>query len=693
MRSDLKRRNVDKPLNPAGRQEPRRPPPGSRHRRSHGRANGSARRSWPAARGLRRDVSGSSGPFVFGEPASRVDWRRSAREGRAFVREREWEAAHTVWIWFDRSASMRSGRASPPSRRSSAPPCLRLPSPTCACAAANVRVSSGSPGRSSSQGVVERFAEAIAADERLHGVSEDGIAAACSSRGAVDGPADQRFSKRSCRNRADDPRDQRARGDRRTGDDRRSDRGDLSLHRPYRISSSCRRAESRRLAPRIYATPYLRRLAEHRARLREACALIGWGMAVHRTDASPAEILLALRGRLSAPGSGRHVAERLTDAGTPASPSSPPPFSSPSSGSGCFTTSCGSARRRRAASSFRRCRLLLGLDPKEAEPARSPWPITVLRLLIGALIILAMAQPLWNSLAGRPGGGPLLVLVDDGWAAAPNVPDADRLCAPADRSGGAFRARRRAPAAIAGRTGHRAARSGRGRRTAARARPQPYAPPRKDALAAIQRFLQRQPATEILWIADGVELGDAKGFAEGLADAHPRRVRRHRRQRRARARGRRKSRQGSLDVRLTRSATKAPAGGAVRALDAQGREVGRADFDFGSGLAATARFELPVELRNQVDPCRDRRRSLGRRDLARGRTLPPQARRDRVGRQRRRRPAAAGAELLPSPRLAALRGHRRMRTTPPRIPILALLAEKPSVLVLADMSVRAWTRT
>src|SRR6516225_743271 len=61
-------------------------------------------------------------------------------------------------------------------------------------------------------------------------------------------------------------------------------------------------------------------------------------------------------------------------------------------------------------------RLLLGLDPKKAEPARSPWPITALRLLIGALIILAMAQPLWNSLAGPPGGGPLLVLVDDGWA-------------------------------------------------------------------------------------------------------------------------------------------------------------------------------------------------------------------------------------------------------------------------------------
>ena len=44
--------------------------------------------------------------FVFGEPAHRIDWRRSARDDHLYVREREWEAAHTVWIWPDRSPSM-----------------------------------------------------------------------------------------------------------------------------------------------------------------------------------------------------------------------------------------------------------------------------------------------------------------------------------------------------------------------------------------------------------------------------------------------------------------------------------------------------------------------------------------------------------------------------------------------------------
>jgi uncharacterized protein (DUF58 family) len=44
--------------------------------------------------------------FISGEPAHRVDWRRSARDEHLYVREREWEAAHTVWLWPDRSASM-----------------------------------------------------------------------------------------------------------------------------------------------------------------------------------------------------------------------------------------------------------------------------------------------------------------------------------------------------------------------------------------------------------------------------------------------------------------------------------------------------------------------------------------------------------------------------------------------------------
>ncbi|MDX3926907.1 MAG: DUF58 domain-containing protein [Shinella sp.] len=45
-------------------------------------------------------------PYVDGESLSRIDWRRSARDDHTYVRDREWEAAHTIWIWADLSPSM-----------------------------------------------------------------------------------------------------------------------------------------------------------------------------------------------------------------------------------------------------------------------------------------------------------------------------------------------------------------------------------------------------------------------------------------------------------------------------------------------------------------------------------------------------------------------------------------------------------
>jgi uncharacterized protein (DUF58 family) len=45
-------------------------------------------------------------PYVEGESVNRIDWRRSARDDHTYVRDREWEAAHTVWLWADSSPSM-----------------------------------------------------------------------------------------------------------------------------------------------------------------------------------------------------------------------------------------------------------------------------------------------------------------------------------------------------------------------------------------------------------------------------------------------------------------------------------------------------------------------------------------------------------------------------------------------------------
>lgn len=45
--------------------------------------------------------------FDTNDSVASIDWRRSGSSDHLFVREREWEAAHTVWLWVDLSPSMR----------------------------------------------------------------------------------------------------------------------------------------------------------------------------------------------------------------------------------------------------------------------------------------------------------------------------------------------------------------------------------------------------------------------------------------------------------------------------------------------------------------------------------------------------------------------------------------------------------
>jgi uncharacterized protein (DUF58 family) len=46
-------------------------------------------------------------PYRSGDSATQVDWRQSARSRQLFVRETEWEAAASVWLWRDASPSMQ----------------------------------------------------------------------------------------------------------------------------------------------------------------------------------------------------------------------------------------------------------------------------------------------------------------------------------------------------------------------------------------------------------------------------------------------------------------------------------------------------------------------------------------------------------------------------------------------------------
>src|ERR1041384_3853704 len=64
-------------------------------------------------------------------------------------------------------------------------------------------------------------------------------------------------------------------------------------------------------------------------------------------------------------------------------------------------------------------KLLLDIVPREETPARTPWWLTLLRLTLAALLIIAAAGPLWNPpLATSQASTPLALLIDDGWGAA-----------------------------------------------------------------------------------------------------------------------------------------------------------------------------------------------------------------------------------------------------------------------------------
>jgi uncharacterized protein (DUF58 family) len=239
--------------------------------------------------------------FQSGEPAASIDWRRSAREGRAYVREREWEAAHTVWLWFDRSTSMAFASTLAQTSKLDRAAVLAL-------ALADLLVRGGErvgllglTRPLATRGIIERFAEAIVLDERHSSASPAPLPHAAPlkarSRAVLIGDfledADQ-IARTIATLSAEG-----AAGQALMIADPIEETFPFSGHTEFVAPDGV----SRLRAPRAQGLrdAYLARLAGHREAIRAACRAQGWGLALHRTDQPAAQALLALKLRLESP--------------------------------------------------------------------------------------------------------------------------------------------------------------------------------------------------------------------------------------------------------------------------------------------------------------------------------------------------------------------------------------------------------
>jgi uncharacterized protein (DUF58 family) len=237
--------------------------------------------------------------FTPGEPANRVDWRRSARDDRYYVREREWEAAHTVWLWMDRSASM--GFASALAQAPKVERALVL-----GLALADVLVRGGErvghfglTNPIASRAIVDKLAEALAADRApadlppsvpLPPLTEavligDFLTPAPRVRDTI-----ERIAARGARGHVlmiADPVEETF------PFEGQAVLADLEGPSTLRVGDAA-----------SFRSQYLERIASHRAAVREACMRRGWSFAIHRTDRPASEALLALASRIADQGAG-----------------------------------------------------------------------------------------------------------------------------------------------------------------------------------------------------------------------------------------------------------------------------------------------------------------------------------------------------------------------------------------------------
>jgi uncharacterized protein (DUF58 family) len=239
-------------------------------------------------------------PFVTGEPATNVDWRRSARDDRLYVREREWEAAHTVWIWIDRSASM--GFISKLALQSKLDRALVI-----GFAAADLLMQGGErvgllglTRPLATRNIIDSFAQAMMAEEKQPGFTAPELPpnADLAARTQLIWISDFLCDVGQIADKIQRLSAAGARGHLVMIADPIEETFPFTGHTEFvDVDSSARLRVGRAEA---FRDDYMLRLDAHRDAIRAVAAKRGWTLLLHRTDRPASEALLALRMRLEA---------------------------------------------------------------------------------------------------------------------------------------------------------------------------------------------------------------------------------------------------------------------------------------------------------------------------------------------------------------------------------------------------------
>lgn len=277
-------------------------------------------------------------------------------------------------------------------------------------------------------------------------------------------------------------------------------------------------------------------------------------------------------------------------------------------------------------------RLLMDLKREDETPHKSPWWLTLLRMVLAALVILALAGPVWNP---QPpvlaGSGPVLIAMDTGWASAPDwerrreaVSEAIAEAGAADRPIVFV-----ATGLPAGEQDLTPKGAGEAERRLAALAPAPHQPDRADLVEPLARAVQEAGIQEAVFFSDGLENGNAALFAQGLAEVLPDGAISVVAEGARLPLGLKGARNTADDLRASVvSAGATPTTGIAQVKDMRGRVLGEAPFEIAAGARETEiAFPLPVELRNEATSVD----ILAERSAGAVQLLDDNARRRRVG--------------------------------------------------------------